>query len=241
MLPVSSNFSLHPYIPSTLHLPHFTDNTFGVEVLLGLFAGVTTIILYSVWNLVGRWRSDFSALEKAKICWFSVSGLIHLVIEGYFASFHGTLAGSDHILAQIWKEYAKGDSRYISSDAFTVVMETFTAAVDGPLCLWTVYAYIRNKPYVHVLQILVSTAQFYGDILYMLTEWFDGFMHGPPFHPLYFYGYFVTMNSFWLIIPMLLIMESSWKITQAFIVSNRHAVINGNTKKPAYRQTDKIK
>ena len=66
-----------------------------------------------------------------------------------------------------------------------------------------------------MLQMLVSTAQLYGDILYMLIEWMEDFSHGPVFHPLYFWGYFVVMNSFWIIIPSILIAESAVVITRA--------------------------
>ena len=33
------------------------------------------------------------------------------------------------------KEYGNGDSRYVTSDGFTVIMESFTAFVEGPLAL----------------------------------------------------------------------------------------------------------
>jgi hypothetical protein len=96
----------------------------------------------------------------------------------------------------------------------------------GPLCLWTAWAYLKNKPYVHVLQLLVSTAQFYGDFLYMIIEWFEGFIHGPQFHPLYFWLYFVVMNSFWLVIPGLLIGESAIYITKAVRLSGTTRIKN---------------
>lgn len=34
---------------------------------------------------------------------------------------------STHIEAQMWKMYALADSRYITSDSFTVIMEACTA------------------------------------------------------------------------------------------------------------------
>ncbi|OQV21259.1 putative 3-beta-hydroxysteroid-Delta(8),Delta(7)-isomerase [Hypsibius exemplaris] len=217
----------HPYLPAHLHLPNFLENSLTVEILLGAFGVTVAVVVVLAWNLAKRFRPDFSSLSRAKICWFAVSGIIHLVIEGYFAGYHKTLHASDSFLAQVWKEYAKGDSRYISSDTFTVVMETFTCVVDGPLCLWTAWAYLKNKPYVHVLQLLVSTAQFYGDFLYMAIEWVEGFVHGPQYHPLYFWGYFILMNSFWLIIPGLLMLESACFITKAVRLSGLTKVKNG--------------
>ncbi|GAU87523.1 hypothetical protein RvY_00354 [Ramazzottius varieornatus] len=205
----------HPYFPAGIHLPHYIENTHTVEILLAVFGVVVVVIGVITWKIAKHYRPDFGTIDKAKICWFAVSGLIHLFLEGYFAKYHLTLSGHHDIFAQIWKEYAKGDSRYLTSDTFTVVMETFTCVVDGPLCLWTAWAYLQNKPYVHVLQMLVSTAQLYGDILYMVIEWMEDFSHGPVFHPLYFWGYFVVMNAFWIIIPASLIAESAIVITKA--------------------------
>ncbi|CAG8720168.1 5384_t:CDS:2, partial [Racocetra fulgida] len=46
---------------------------------------------------------------------------------GYFALFHRTIAENNGLLAQMWKEYALSDSRYLTSDPFVVIMESITA------------------------------------------------------------------------------------------------------------------
>ena len=43
------------------------------------------------------------ALQRIKMCWFMACGLIHSVLEGYFALFHKTLAGEQTFLAQLCK------------------------------------------------------------------------------------------------------------------------------------------
>ena len=40
---------------------------------------------------------------------------------------HKTLAGSQELFGQLWKEYSLSDSRYLTSDAFVVCMEAVTA------------------------------------------------------------------------------------------------------------------
>lgn len=39
---------------------------------------------------------------------------------------HASLAGSSDLFAQLWKEYALSDSRYLTSDPFMICVETIT-------------------------------------------------------------------------------------------------------------------
>ena len=59
---------------------------------------------------------------------------------------------------------------FSSSDTFTVCMESITAFVDGPLALLAFVAFIKNKPYRYLIQLIVSLCQLYGDVLYFMTE-----------------------------------------------------------------------
>ncbi|KAI0231903.1 3-beta-hydroxysteroid-Delta(8),Delta(7)-isomerase [Lamellibrachia satsuma] len=147
-------------------------------------------------------------ITRMKICWFLMCGLIHCVVEGYFSIYHRTLAGHQTFFGQMWKEYAKGDSRYLTSDTFTVCMESITCYIDGPLAFLAVYAFLYKRPYRHIVQITLSLCQVYGAVLYFLTELKDDFVHGEMWHPLYFWFYFVFMNSLWIVIPLGCIFES---------------------------------
>ena len=56
----------------------------------------------------------------------------------------------------------------------------------------------------HPLQIIVSLGQLYGDVLYYATSMFDHYMFDKSYsrpEPYYFYGYYVLMNLFWIVIP----------------------------------------
>ena len=66
---------------------------------------------------------------------------------------------SDYVLG-------KGDSRYVTGDTFMVCMEGITAFVDGPLAFLAAYAFLANKPYRFVVQLILSLCQLYGDVLY---------------------------------------------------------------------------
>lgn len=201
----------HPYYPVDLQLPNYVPNDRSILELLGVFFGFTGCSLVVLWLIIsGLPHMKNKMLLKLKVCWFFVCGLIHLVLEGYFGLFNRTIPEGKSFLAELWKEYGKGDSRYVSSDSFTVCMENVTAFVDGPLALLAVYAFVKQTSYRYVAQLVLSVCQLYGDVLYFTIEMFDGFTHGPVWHPLYFWFYFIFLNSLWIFIPFACIIES-WK------------------------------
>lgn len=53
-------------------------------------------------------------------------------------------------------------------------MEAVTAFVEGPLCFVILYGMLQQRPWRFTLQFAVSLAQFYGDVLYFATSWYDG-------------------------------------------------------------------
>ncbi|XP_038066950.1 3-beta-hydroxysteroid-Delta(8),Delta(7)-isomerase-like isoform X2 [Patiria miniata] len=213
---MASNVS-HPYYPRGMHLPHYKENTHSLEYILGVALGVFAVIYGLAWVLFKRDRYGraLGLQEKATLCWFGMSGCIHVVLEGYLTVTSATIAGSDHILAQTWKEYAKGDSRYVSNDTCTIVMETITAWLEGPGCFLIVWAFITRHPMRHVMQLAVSIGQTYGVLIYFITEYYEDFSHGPLWHPIYFWLYVIGFNAPWAIIPPLLIRQSWRELCQA--------------------------
>ena len=74
----------------------------------------------------------------------------------------------------------------------------------GPLSLLTAYLITTSSPYRHPTQALVSTGQFYGNLLYFSTSLVEDFYHAKSFYRpegFYFWVYFVGMNGIWLVIP----------------------------------------
>ncbi|XP_050609726.1 3-beta-hydroxysteroid-Delta(8),Delta(7)-isomerase-like [Macaca thibetana thibetana] len=201
---------LHPYWPQHLRLDNFVPNDHPTwHILAGLFS-VTGVLVVTTWLLSGRAAVvPLGTWRRLSLCWFAVCGFIHLVIEGWFILYYEDLLGDQAFLSQLWKEYAKGDSRYILADNFTVCMETITA------CLWVVIAFLRQHPLRFVLQLVVSVGQIYGDVLYFLTEHRDGFQQGELCHPLYFWFYFVFMNALWLVLPGVLVLDAVKHLTHA--------------------------
>lgn len=222
---------VHPFYPRDLDFPDYVPNERSVLQLMTTFFGALGVCLVGLWILMGfRRHLNGRFLCKLKISWFLLCGLIHLILEGYFAAFYRTIAQDSAFLAECWKEYGRADSRYISGDSFTVCMESVTAFVDGPLAFLAVYAFMSNKPYRHVVQLVLSLFQLYGDVLYFATEAKEGFTHGPLWHPLYFWLYFVVFNAVWIIVPMACIVESYKELTSAQSVMDRKNP-DGNAKK----------
>lgn len=107
-----------------------------------------------------------------------------------------------------------------SSDTFVVSMERITAVIDGPLALITFFAFMNGSNYRYALQMILSLCQLYGDVLYFLTAIKDGFVHGPTDSYLYFGFYFLFLNSLWIIIPSILILDSARHIAACQTVSD---------------------
>ncbi|CAH1266272.1 EBP [Branchiostoma lanceolatum] len=255
------NVSTHPYLPPGLKLPcGYVENDKSILEILGVFFGLTAVVMVSTWIysgsnakvklstvysasvvMVSTWiysgsnaKVKLSTVQRLTVCWFVLCGCIHLILEGWFSVFHNSIAGDQSFLSQLWKEYSKADSRYVSADAFalrgetaadkkkevkadtfTVVMETVTAWLEGPGCLLIAMGYVNNNPNRYVLQLLVSTGQLYGTVLYIGNEVKDGFVHGLLWDPLYFWFYFVVINSPWVIFPTLLMVQSCGRMIQA--------------------------
>lgn len=45
------------------------------------------------------------------------------------------------------------------ADNFTVCMETVTAWLWGPFSFWAVFAFLTNKPYRFILQLIISVGK----------------------------------------------------------------------------------
>lgn len=74
----------------------------------------------------------------------------------------------------------------------------------GPLSYLTAICITKSSPFRHTVQALVSTGELYGNLLYLTTSLLDEYVTGRRYYrpePLYFWAYFVLMNSIWLFVP----------------------------------------
>ncbi|KAK1144138.1 hypothetical protein N8T08_005800 [Aspergillus melleus] len=147
------------------------------------------------------------------------SGCIHFFFEAYFVIKNPSLAGSDTLFGQLWKEYSLSDSRYLTSDTFLVCMEAVTAGAWGPLSFLTAYFILKQHPARHACQLILSTGQIYGDVLYYATSLLDLYTESVSYcrpEGYYFWFYYFFMNFIWMAVGTYYATQSVKAITKAF-------------------------
>ncbi|KAM0474382.1 hypothetical protein ACHAPX_007719 [Trichoderma viride] len=198
----------HPYYPLGVSVPNYTPNDSPLIHSLPAFGALIGAVIVSALLLTGS-RRHVRPIDRFAASWFALCGFLHVAFEGYYIHHRKEISGMNTLFAQLWKEYALSDSRYLTSDVFTVCVETITTMCNcqlvwGPLSLLTVFCIRTNHPSRHVFQIIVCVAHLYGVALYYATNWAEQRFHGvsysrPEF--LYFWVYYVGFNAPWAIIP----------------------------------------
>ncbi|KAJ2783698.1 hypothetical protein GGI15_002492 [Coemansia interrupta] len=214
----------HPYYPRDASLPHYVASQFNMSESLTTLGSAILLIAFISVILISKARTPLSTKDKLIVIWMLVCAGIHIVLEGYFSFNHATLAGKQTVLADLWREYAHSDSRYLTSDPFTVIMEGITAVFDGAFAVVTAYGILADSPIRYSAQLITSLAQLYGDVIYMATNYMEGFKYTNP-HPLYFYGYFVFMNLPWIVIPTVLMVDAVKNIYRGMLIAQRATAV----------------
>lgn len=255
---IKDTFVKHPYFPAESPIVGYLANEYNTLELVSLFAAGCAVIFACTYVTVKRVRSSLPFSDLVVILWFTLCGFIHLFFEGYYAYNFRTIGGHQDLFGQLWKEYSLSDSRYLTADsAFVLCMESITAvggapsssryllgmsadcfllqAAWGPLSFLTASLIAKDHPLRHPFQIIVSLGQLYGDVLYYATSLFDEHLLGLSYsrpEAAYYWGYFVFMNAFWIVIPLILIIKSVNACTRAFTALNRaEKVLNGGIAK----------
>lgn len=198
----------HPYVPSDLELPGYVPLSFSRSEILVPYIVSSLVVLAAVWVLSGR-STKLYKMDRLLMCWWTFTGLTHIIVEGYFAFVPDFFKKkTPFYLAELWKEYSKGDSRYVGRDSAVVALEGFTAAVEGPACFLVVYAIASSKSYSYILQFAICLGQLYGCVIYFGTAYLEGDNYSVS--PFYYWAYYIIANSFWIVIPTLIAIRS-WK------------------------------
>ncbi|KAF2010830.1 EBDP4, emopamil-binding protein [Aaosphaeria arxii CBS 175.79] len=206
--PAASAIPLHPYWPLEAEIVGYLANEWNTLQLCSMFAAGCSVIFAITYIVTTKLRPNVSISDLSIVMWFVLCGFIHFFFEGYFAYNFRAMGEKQDLFGQLWKEYSLSDSRYLTQDAFVLCMETITAVCWGPLSFLVAALIATNHPLRYPLQIIVSLGQLYGDVLYYATSMFDlwilGRIYSRP-EQFYFWGYFVFMNAFWIVIPGLLL------------------------------------
>ncbi|CAI7632108.1 unnamed protein product [Penicillium palitans] len=220
----------HNYYPPTIHLPQYVDNETPAVLIIVQFGFLWAAVLGTALIIICRVRPTASKSDKLAFVWMCLTGFIHLFFEAYFVINHKTLAGSQELFGQLWKEYSLSDSRYLTSDAFLVSMESVTAFGWGPLAFCIAYCITVQHPARYALQLVVSVGQVYGDVLYYATSLLEVSYCRPERY--YFWFYYFFFNFIWMLVGCYYASQSITEITKAF------AKLEDLKKKQANLKTD---
>eukprot|EP00054_Salpingoeca_dolichothecata_P021319 m.136223 g.136223 ORF g.136223 m.136223 type:complete len:216 (-) comp23943_c0_seq2:118-765(-) len=159
----------------------------------------------------------FSFADKVALIWFALDAVTHLTMEASYLYLAVTVTAvkSDSPWAFIWKEYGKADSRWAIRDPTVISLEILTVLVAGPLAALLVYAIWTRKPYRHLLQVCISVMELYGGAMTFFPEFVEGSPNLSTSNPVYLWVYLVFMNILWVVLPLVLLWDSSIKITRA--------------------------
>ncbi|KAL0346301.1 UNVERIFIED_CONTAM: putative 3-beta-hydroxysteroid-Delta(8),Delta(7)-isomerase [Sesamum radiatum] len=203
----------HPYVPRDLKLPGYVPVFLSQSTILSVFGIASLLVVSFMWILSGRFRK-ISKVDRLLMCWWVFTGLTHIILEGYFVfSPEFYKKKTPHYLAEVWKEYSKGDSRYAGRDSGVVAVEGITAVLEGPACLLAVYAIAMKKSYNYILQVAISLGQLYGTVVYFLTSLLDGDDFAASTY--YYYAYYIFANGWWVLIPTIITIRCWKKICAA--------------------------
>lgn len=203
----------HPYEPMDLQLPGFIPLVLSQSSIVAVYGVASLLVVSFIWILSGR-VGKITKIDRVLMCWWAFTGLTHIILEGYFVfSPEFYKDNTDNYLAEVWKEYSKGDSRYAARDAAIVAVEGITAVLEGPASLLVVYAIARGKSCRYILQFAITLGQLYGVVVYYVTAILDGDKFSAS--TFYYYAYYIGANFPWIVIPSLISIRCWRKICAA--------------------------
>ena len=127
-----------------------------------------------------------------------------------------------------------------------MIISALELVVYTPLCLFWYRSIMCRSPMRHALNLLVSSIQLFGTIMFAGSEVYNGFPNVPvdssfsftPHHLLYFWLVFVVANLLWIIVPFLCIIDGLLGVEELGVQHTIAAARNHNrgSKKTASRK-----
>ncbi|KAK5847390.1 hypothetical protein PBY51_016522 [Eleginops maclovinus] len=166
--------------------------------------------------------------DRWVVLWLFYDVIVHLTMEGpfvYMSLGGGAVETSEGPLAELWKEYGKADRRWLVSDPTIVSIEILTVVLDSMLGLLLIHAVLKDQYYRHFLQVALCVCELYGGWMTFCPDWLMGSPHLDTSRPLYLWVYLVFFNGIWVLVPVLLLVQS-W-----FSLRSLHIPKRGETRK----------
>ncbi|EGG18738.1 putative 3-beta-hydroxysteroid-Delta(8),Delta(7)-isomerase [Cavenderia fasciculata] len=200
--------------------------------------------------------SLFAKKEKLILFWLLWSGLIHIILEGSYGFFaHEVTKASEvdfmekmfedvpmekafdlHWYASLYSQYAKYDLRYAIADPM-VVFFCFLELVQGAACFILALFVVQQSKYRHALQIFLSALQGLGTVFYFITPYiygkWDELISSDPFE---LWVYVVGLNGLWLLIPIILTIQSFIAIGKTTAIAEKSSQKNKVASSPIVKQ-----
>jgi cholestenol delta-isomerase len=142
------------------------------------------------------------------VAWLLLSTIIH--IHGalpWFFSKELSDPTNNAWYTKSYRIYGRIDARYVTDDTLIASLHGFSFFVDAPLCILLIYSILTNSAYRHSLQIVLSVAHIFGTILFFLGAFRQQFKPITN-DTLSFWLWFVALNILWIIVPLLLLLQS---------------------------------
>ncbi|KAF2204003.1 EBDP4, emopamil-binding protein [Delitschia confertaspora ATCC 74209] len=209
----------HPYYPLDANIFGYEPNERSTLELVSQFGSGCVLILSITYFVTKRVRPHIPVSDLLTTMWFVLCGCMHLFFEGYVVYNFQRVAGMQGLFGEMWKEYALSDSRYLSRDPFVLCVETVTVVFFGPLSFITAGMVATGHPLRYPFQAIVSLGHLYSDTLYYLTSAYGHYYLNESYsrpEPRYFWGYFVGLNAFWIIVPAVLLYKSVFTCGRVF-------------------------
>ncbi|KZV84520.1 Emopamil-binding protein [Exidia glandulosa HHB12029] len=158
--------------------------------------------------------------DKFTFIWLAFDGLIHFCVEGpflYSSTGGRTINTSTGILAEMWRDYARADTRWGTADPTVVSLEVLTVLGAGPICFYILYLMTKRDPARHFWIVVLSTAELYGGWMTFAPDLLDGgkSLILDPTNILDFWIYLVFLNILWVFIPIYLLFDSYGEISKS--------------------------
>uniref|UniRef100_A0A8C5M051 EBP like n=1 Tax=Leptobrachium leishanense TaxID=445787 RepID=A0A8C5M051_9ANUR len=165
------------------------------------------VVGYALAQHLGR---KCTSRDRWTLVWLFYDAIVHFTLEGPFVylSLVGTVATSNSMMASVWKEYGKADSRWLHSDPTIVSLELLTVVLDGLLAVVVIYAIIKDKHYRHFAQIILCVCELYGGWMTFCPDWLLGSPSLNTSNWFHLWIYLVFFNGIWVVIPGLLLWQS---------------------------------
>jgi EXPERA (EXPanded EBP superfamily) len=181
------------------------------QVATATVATATVVPVYDAWTAEWYWWNSW---------------LFHAVMDGS--------AGALRLVPVVVQQYDIMDSRFPTRHAVPWMIGLIELTCMYPLCLATYYATVTKSPHRFALELVTSSMQFMGMVIFIVTEVYEGQVNIPAldpvgnkndgtlqlrynlYHLVYYWFGFWFCNLIWGVVPFYRIQRAMQECHRAF-------------------------